>query len=208
MVFIKIIILLTFLHCLISLKLTNSTNKLLFALLTITTLNEILSFILLRHNIKICLNTTLYIIVHDCIWLLILKEFFANKKWINWCLVIFLFCSIGNLLLLQGLEKFNNYTFVFGALLYVCLFIKECILKLQDEDLPFFMLNKFLLATAPLLFFLFFSLLFAFNEKKVIVYNVYGHTMLYTFAGNIANLIYYTIVNLYIFKEKKLMPNA
>ncbi len=203
MTFIKILILVTLLHALLRLNNKIKINLFLTILLFISVVNEILSYFLLNQNYKISLNATIYIIFSTIIWLNIIYIIFQRQKIILLLLLSFLIISLFNLLIGQGYNSFNTYTFIIGSIIYIGLFIFEIIKKIKQEDLTFFQKNEFLLSIIPVIFFLFFSFMFAFNNKKILLFTVFDKLILYSFLGNLANIVYYGLINLYIFNDHR-----
>lgn len=201
MTLITIIILITFFHALIKLDKKIRINLLLFLIILLSAINEVLSFFLIKYDNKIILNSSIYISIHALIWLILLYKLFDEKKTILFLSIAFIVFSLLNLFLGQGLHSFNTYTFIIGSIIYVCLFVVEVIKKIKEENLLFFQMNIFILSFAPIFFFLFFSLMFAFNNKNILLYSIFDKLILYSLFGNIANIIYYGLINLYIFKE-------
>ena len=167
--------------------------------------NIFLSHFLLIIKIPIALNSSIYVILHHTLWLVLL---FANvrlpKPYKNIIITVFLTSAILNLLFFEGFHKFNYYTFIAGALIYLVAFILESFYQLQKEKLDFFQSNTYLILCAPVLFFIGFSFMFGFKSRSVTSAVVFGSVKLYAFISCFANIAYYTIINIYIYKERKL----
>ena len=74
---------------------------------------------------------------------------------------------------------------------------------LKDENIGFFKSNHFILISSPIIFFFGLSILFGFNSMKLIKTIVFGNVTLYRFIIIFVNIIYYSLLNIYIIKEKR-----
>jgi len=98
---------------------------------------------------------------------------------------------------------FNKIIMIVGALLYLIIFIILSSKNLNFERIDFFKSNHFILISSPIIFFFGLSILFGFNSKKLFDTIVFGRTNLYNFIIIFVNIIYYSLLNIYIIKEKK-----
>ena len=166
--------------------------------------NEIFLCYFSLHKMDVGFNTSAYVIIHNVLWLIILSEFFSNKKIVYFTIIIYISFSIVNLLFFEGLIYFNYNTFILGSLIYLILFLIECFIRLEAEDINFFKINKFILIVSPVLFFLGLSMIFGFHSKRLSYYKIFDIVPLYTIITYFVNFIYYSLLNIYIFKERKL----
>ena len=118
-------------------------------------------------------------------------------------ILLFLLFSLSNILFIERLNL-NFYTFIIGALLYVSIFIYESYKQLNRENLNYFKTNNFILLIAPILFFLGMSIVFGFRNSGIKDVIIFNKIELYTLITFTVNIIYYTLINLFIFKERKL----
>lgn len=194
----------TFIIALIYLHYKKVNHKFLLYILIIGSITEVVSSALLYLHESISTVYSVYIIIHDYLWLNFLLKNTILKKTRAGLLSVFLSLSVINLFYIEGLVNFNYYTFVLGAFLYITIFIIESFYQLKKENFSFFLSNDYLLLFAPVLFFFGFSFAFAFKDKlllyKIIIWNV----ELYYFIGYFVNIIYYTLINIYIYRERKL----
>lgn len=200
---IKIIVVLTFLVGLLFLNYKNTTQRKVLGILLICFVNEIVALVLKAQNLSIDSLYNINIILHNTLWLMILGNY-LKKQTLLVILNIHLLFGIINVFFFEGWNKFNYYTFVFGALLYTILFIYLCFLALQKEDLNFFQSNDFILLFAPVLFFLGLSFMFSFKSRQLTSTPIFEGIKLYTFINYFVNGIYYLFLNVYIIKEKKM----
>lgn len=196
----KLYIILSFIIVTIFYNSKNKTHLLVFILISTSVINEILSCILLSYNHSLALNANLYTVIHNCIWLLILKSIFKEKK-IASILLIYIAYSAASLMYLSIL-KYNFYLFIVGAVLYCIIFIVLCYQKLFQEKFKFFKSNNFYLAFAPVMFFLGLSMIFSFQNSSLAKTKILFSVSLYTLIIYFANFIYYTLINIYIYKER------
>lgn len=167
--------------------------------------NILLSHFLLTLKIPIALNSSVYIIIHHFLWLLILfDQVQCATIYKKTLLLLFLIWAVFNLCFFEGFFKFNTYTFITGAFIYLVIFISESFRQLQKENLGFFQSNSYLLLCSPLLFFTGLSFMFGFKSKAVTSVEIFNSIKLYSFISYFVNTIYYTLLNLYIYKERQL----
>ncbi|TGD59515.1 hypothetical protein [Flavobacterium humi] len=184
------------------------TNRFIFLLLLLSVINEFLTLHLVRIEFPYALNTTVFIVIHNLIWLYILYLNTNLKRLISFCLLAYLIFSLCNLLFLEGLHAFNYNSFILGAFMYMALFIYESLLQLKKENLAFFMSAKYILLAAPVLFFLGFSFVFGFKSHSLGDIVLFNNVSLYDFISHFVNVIYYTLLNIYVYREKKLKNAA
>lgn len=199
---IKIIVLLTFLAGLFLLKKDKKDNSILFFIITICFLNELISSLLKYNNLSINSLFTCSVILHNSLWLILITTYLKNKQR-EFILFGYMILAVLNILFFEGLDKFNYYTFVLGALLYTSIFIFISFRELQEEQLSFFVSNNLKLLFAPVMFFLGLSFMFCFRSHQLTSTLIFGDVKLYTFINYTVNIVYYTLINIYILKERK-----
>lgn len=146
-------------------------------------------------------NVNIYFILNSILWFLIFYELGHNKKRVIWTIVGYLIFSVVNL---EFIEKGLNYNLlIVGSLLYLILFIIESFIQLNDENLSFFQSNKYLLLFCPVMFFLGLNFILAFKSTSISSTKIYGDITLYQLINYPVNIIYYTLINLYMFAEKR-----
>jgi hypothetical protein len=174
--------------------------RLIFFVLSVSLITIIttIGFILCKLNFTIIFN--LSFIVHNTLWIYLL--YVINKSY-NFFLYLIAFYTIFSVFNLFFIEKFNlnYYTFILGSVIYVVLFLFLSFEYLKKEILDYFVSNNYIIMFAPILFFLGFSFMFSFRElnlrKTILFYNI----TLYNFISNFVNIIYYSLINLYIYRE-------
>lgn len=200
----KILVLLTLLFGLFRLDRKNETHRHLLAILFVCFFTEVINSILIVNKKPIVLCFSISIIIHNGLWLWLLAKNAVFKKAAFLLLGCFLVFGLINLCFFDGTQKFNYYTFVMGAFLYIIIFIYESFYRLREENFEHFLSNTYILLVAPVLFFFGMSFMFGFNSKNVTSFLLFGHLKLYTFITYFVNIIYYSLINIYIYREKKL----
>jgi len=197
-------LLFTLFYAFFKLNKQKTNNKLLIAVLVLMMLTEVLcvGFDIngYRRDIKLLYNFS--IPLHNIIWLLILYRN-INMKLLAKFLSIFyiLFSVITNLF--HSLVFYNySYLMVVGAFIYLVLFIAESFYELQKENFAFFSSNIFILLFSPILLFLGLSIGFGFRSTALMSNKVFG-IELYDFISHFTNIVYYSFINLYIYREKR-----
>ncbi len=178
--------------------LKKKNNGLLFSIII---LNAVTETILSINNNLIC--TILYCHIHFILWFCLLFKIFKEKRQLKYILLFYsLFCLL-NWLCREDLKSFNNYSFALGTFIYVFLFIIFSFKFLKQENFNFFTSNHYLLVSSPVIFLLGMSFLFAFDSSELFSVKIYKETVVYTIVAYFVNFIYYSLINLYIYKENK-----
>jgi len=167
-------------------------------------LTEIFSTFLEYFNYSLGLTYSLSMIINGSLWLVLISEVFLNKKAASILLAAFLLFSIINLFFGEGLTNCNFNTFIVGAFIYISIFIYESFYQLKKENLSFFLSNNYLLLSSPILFFFGLSFVFGFKSRELAETTIFGNIRLYEFIIYFVNIIYYTLINIYIYREKRL----
>lgn len=194
---ISILVLGSFLHS-IFLKKKNFEFGILF--LNSTTELLLLLFIILKINSINIYNS--FFIVHNFLWLYLILNLTYLKKIKLFFLFFFLSFSLINLLLIEK-DNLNFYTFIIGALFYILFFIIESYFQLKKENLSYFTDNNYLLLFTPIIFFFGMSFIFGFRNSNIRNIIIFKNTDLYNLIGNFVNVIYYSLINIYIYRERK-----
>lgn len=199
---IKIIVLLTVVFGFVCLGKKNRIHKYVLWILTISFITEYSIFFFFYYKSPISLMYSISFIFHHAVWLFVLGFVLESNERMRIWIVIFIIFGILNLLFFEGKESMNYYTFIFGAFIYLYFFISESFFQLEKDNFSFFISNNYLLLLSPVLFFLGYSFMFAFQDYNVISTEVWGTIELYDFIGYLVNTIYYLLLNYYIFKER------
>jgi len=200
---VKIYVSITLLFAL-TLGMRNDIHRLLLAILCFGFANEAISSILLFNGYKIRFSATLYIIIHHSLWLLLLGKKATFKNSIILLLLFFLAFSFYNLFFLEGMKSFNFNSFIVGAFIYILAFTYESFYHLRKENFTYFTSNHYILLLSPLLYFFGVSFVFGFKSKTLAETVIFGGINLYNFLINFVNFIYYFLICVYIYREKKL----
>jgi hypothetical protein len=176
-------------------------NKYLFSIVLLSIACEIVTAVFknqprINHG-----NINIYFILNSILWFLILYELGHNKKRVIWTIVGYLIFSVVNL---EFIEKGLNFNLlIVGSLLYLILFVIESFVQLNDENLSFFQSNKYLLLFCPVMFFLGLNFILAFKSTSISSTKIFWDITLYQLINYPVNIIYYTLINLYMFTEKR-----
>ncbi|MBS7785778.1 hypothetical protein KIH23_00585 [Flavobacterium sp. CYK-55] len=128
------------------------------------------------------------------------------KSWRKIILSSFITFGIVNLFFIEK-TGLNNLTFIVGALIYISLFLYFSYHQLNQENLSYFTKNEYLLLFIPIIFFFGYSFMFGFRNSDIIHVIIYKNIDLYIFVGYFGNIVYYSLANLYIYKERKSSVN-
>lgn len=197
---IKIYIVLTLLFYLYA----KNRNKTVGVLLFFSVSNILLTSIFKQVDIEIYFNNNLYVFIHNLIWLVIIKNFISNKSLQTFIILIYFLINCISFFFIDVFKEFNFDAFIFGSLMYTFIFILISYLNLKSENLNFFLSNNYILLFAPILFFFGMSFMFGFRSKSITRAVIFEDINLYTFVNYFVNIIYYTLINVFIYKERKL----
>ena len=199
---ISLLILVTLCYAIFKLKKNSFTNQLLILIMSASTLSELLTVVCIVWNIDFSIIYSLYFIIIGMAWLLILTQEPHLKKVKFIVILLFLLFSLLNIVFIEKMNL-NYYTFIIGSFIYVSLFIYESYKQLNNENLNYFKTNNYKLLFAPILFFLGMSIVFGFRNSTVKDFYIFENIQLYTLIAYTVNIIYFFIINLYIYKEQK-----
>lgn len=197
-------VLLTIVFAMFTIEKNKLNNNYLLFILFICLITELSSAVLEYNHYPFDLVYSISIIIHISLWLIIISKQVLNKKVASIFLATFLLFSSINLFFGEGLVECNFNTFIVGALLYIILFIYESFYQLKKENFTFFKSNNYLLLFCPVIFFFGLSFVFGFKSKELAETIVFNKMALYDFIIYFVNIIYYTLINIYIYREKRL----
>ncbi len=192
----------TFLHAFFALKWKQETHRYVLLILSAFVLNETICFLCEVYFLTSKLNITITTIIHSTLWLLILKKSVRFPKIVTGLLIVFITFSFCDLFFIEGLTLFNCYSFILGAFMYLILFLIESFYQLKQENFPFFFSNQFILLMSPVLFFIGLTFMFGFRSRAVISTVFFGTIELYRIIIIVVNVVYYSLLNIYIYREK------
>jgi hypothetical protein len=201
--FIQIIVLVTLLHAL-SLKFIKTNHLFLIGVVGILFLTELLSLILLYNNYSLSTLYSLSFILHNGLWLIILIKKNLKLNFQISLMIAYFFICFSYVFYLKGKEDLNFNIFIFGSIIYLFIYLFKNTQNLRKENLIFFQSNYFLLISSPVIFLIGLSMLFSFKSNSLNSIKIFGDLNLYNFFIFFVNIIYYSLINLYIYKERKL----
>ena len=197
------LVLVTLIHVFFLKNSQNSVNSILKWLLLFTFFNELINFFFKTNNISIGLPTTIFVVIFNFLWLYVF--YIVSKN--SYVLILAYIFSVINLVMILSNNKifeFNLLIFIIGAVIYLNVFIFISITNISRQNLEFFSSNNILLVIAPVLFYIGFGFMFAFKGKILTRLQILPNIKLFTIISTFVNIIYYTLINVYIYKERKL----
>ena len=197
---IVIIVVITFLFGLFYLNKQNSESKLLFYILSIYFTTEIVTIFstIYDYNFRFFYNVS--VAFQFFLWLALLLNVFKKQK----RFVILTFTVLITISFIISDGGFNKTNFLIGSFLYLIIYIYCAFQLLKSEAIAFFQSNQFILISSPILFFLGLSFMFAFKFNGIATTAVFLDLELYQLVNYFVNIIFYSLINIYIFKERKL----
>ena len=199
---VQFLVLLTFVLAIVNYRKT-VLHKTLIAILCVSLSNEIITYYFLVNNGKSTIFYNINVLLHHGLWLFLFSQIARIKHVILCSLVGFVIFSTLNLTCLEGPKTFNSNTFILGAILYLSLFIFESFKRLEAEELTFFTNSYYILLCAPLLLFIALSFMMGFKSRTLYELKIYENITLYQAITHFANLVYYSLINIYILDKKK-----
>lgn len=200
-ILIKIYVILTFIFGLVVLNKKDRINKILIWILGLSASTEIINWILIYYRYPITLAVNIWMILHHAMWLYLFYRINPHKKISTIVITAFVSYGIINTIEIEGLFDFNYTTFLFGALGYIIILLIDSFKKLRNEALFYFYSNDFILLCAPIIFYFGTSLMFGFRGKEITKTMIYNDFDLYHTVIYFVNFIYYTIVNIFIYRN-------
>lgn len=201
---IRVFILITFIHGFFSLKREKKQHFFLLSVLFVGLITEVLSVIFECLIIHMKVLYSISFIIYLSIWLVIITQVDELMSLRKIILSGFITFGFANLFFIEQ-SNLNHLTFIIGALIYISLFLYFSYHQLNRENLSYFTQNEYLLLFTPVIFFFGFSFMFGFRNLEISNAIIYQNISLYTFIGYFVNLIYYSLANLYIYRERKLI---
>lgn len=200
MILIQTLILLTFFY---SLLLPKKARRIVILVLVLAVINELITTYLVSIGKNFSYISSIYLIANNSLWIFLLFKVF-QKKYILIVLLSTLAFALFDFIFVSGTDKFSFNTFIFYSFFYILIFIKESFSYLKNEKLSFFYSNDFIVISAPVLFFFGLSFIFGFKSKKLSEVVIFSNFNLYQTIIMFVNIIYYSLINIYIYKERKL----
>lgn len=192
----------TFVFALWKLDKRKTDNKLLLAVLVTMLLTEIVCLLFEVYNYSggTSVVYSFSMPLHNLLWLYILYRNINMKLLTKFLGIMYLIFSAATNLFQESLSKFNGYLMIVGAFIYLVLFIIESFYELQKENFSFFSSHNFILLFSPIMLFLGFSIGFGFQSTDLLEQEVFGIN-LYDFISHFVSVVYYSLINVYIYKE-------
>lgn len=177
-------------------------NVILVAILSVSFVTEVMASVLACLDKDLGLLYSISVTVHHSLWLFLICKIAGRIQLFYIAFTLFFLFAMVNLFFIGRADAFY-ITFITGAFLYTMIYIYESFYRLKNEDFAFFISNSFILISAPVLFFLGFSLVMGFQNPELSKTPVLGFK-LYDAIATIVNVLYYTLINMYVYFEKRI----
>lgn len=201
---INIYVLITFIHLIVKINNNYFGKKIILTIVTISLITEIVTIALISADLYkyLSISYAISLMLHNFLWIYLLLHYVKKLKLILSILIIYFTMIVINYFAFENGKVSNYNSFIFSSFIFLIIYLIECFNNLKNEKLSFFTSNKFYLITSPILFFLGFSFMFAFNNSDLRSVKILNME-LYGIIANFVNIIYYTLINIYLFKELK-----
>lgn len=181
---------------------TNLKLRLIVLIMVVNGISEIGSIALQCQHTRIGTWSNVVLWLHHCLYLLLLICSVSKRKIYPLAFIAFVLFAVINFFFITGIVNYNFDTFIIGSFLYLIIFIHESFYELKRENFQFFLSNHYLVLIAPVLFFFGISAVFAFKDYNLPYVTVFGGIGLYAFVVNLVNIVYYSLINIYIYRKK------
>ena len=195
----------TFLFALYGLRWKNPIHRCVLVILAVFVMNESVTIISQLYDTTFKISVTITTYIHHSMWLLILRKAVTFPKVVTGFMIAFITFCLCDLFLIEGWLIFNCYSFIVGAFMYLILFLIESFYQLRKENFPFFFSNQFILLMAPVLFFIGLTFMFGFKSRAIMTTVFFEKFQLYRTIIIVVNMVYYSLLNIYIYREKKIL---
>jgi hypothetical protein len=199
---INVTVLLTFIYAFFNLNRKVKVNVYLLIILFCGLVSEIAIIILNSYSIRITYSHLISTFFFHLLWLLVLNMYVTKKKLLLYLICFFILFSIANFTVVYVSNKYNFNSFVLGSIIYTLFFIKENSRQMKAESLEFFISDIYLLIFSPLMFMLGLSLILSFAKAEILRAEMFWGLTLYQVFVNLVCLVYYTLINTYIYRQK------
>ena len=201
---VKLIVLGTFIYAFATLRCDVKEHKFLLAILSLCFATELVNTVLILLGFRFNSVLSISNAIHIVLWLFLLRSVGDLKTIVVFCIAVFITFAAINFFFFEGMVFFNYLSFVVGALLYIALFIVESFRQLSVENFTFFSSNSYLLLMTPLIFYFGLSIMFGFQSFELTSTRIFGGIKLWDCAIYFTNIFYYSLVNIYIYREKRI----
>jgi hypothetical protein len=200
----QIYLFVTLVFALYSIKKNTFNHIIIILILSNLFITEVLSSVILFYHKSHNYIYSISIPLHHCSWLLLLYRNSSGKFFLKVATISYILFILYDFIFNNSLLKFNFYIFIVGAIIYISSFIHITTKKLKYEEFAFFTSNTYLLLYTPLIFFAGVSAVFAFSSPELAKNKIILNLTLYDVIIHFVNIIYYTLINIYIYRERKL----
>lgn len=169
-------------------------------LLIVVFFTELITNVFSYLNKEFTIVYNISFILHNSVWIYIIFKELALKRKL-FLVIGFMFFGVINLLFIEK-DQLNYFTFIFGSLIYLFSYSYLIIKKLKNADIVYFQSNELILTTTPVLFFIGFSIMFAFQDIEIWNFKVFDSFYLYVLVSNFINSIYYILLLIFIIKQR------
>ena len=173
---------------------------LLLTILFVSVITELMSLYDILNKLSIISNYNIYFILHQGLWLLLIIHILGKRLIEYSFLFLFILLSLLNILYYEK-ENLNYLTFVLGSFVYLGYFIYKNFLLLNEETREYFLSERFLLLSSPILFFFALTFILGFRDSDLRFTKIKGYYV-YTILSTISNTIYYLLLIIYIFRTR------
>ncbi|MEL1245873.1 hypothetical protein AAEO56_16485 [Flavobacterium sp. DGU11] len=202
--FSQFLIFTTVLMMLFLFKRKKKVHILLLLIVTVCLGTEMLTNFFIINSIGFGALYSISAVIHNVLWFAVLFSIIERLRYLKILILAYVLLAIINFLFIEGRLQFNVYSFALGAVLYLIIFISENIIQLQRENFLFFEKNESLLLYTPLLLFIAMSIVLGFRDTQLSDKKIIYGLSLYDLIISFANILYYSIITIYIYREKKL----
>lgn len=205
---IKVYVTLTLGYAYFTLDRKDTLHRYLLGILLLCFVTELCFSLLYYYDLSTRISYSVSITIHHTLWLTLLGMTMEDRRVVVLWRSFFWLFAVLNFMYIEWFNSFNYFTVVVGAFIYLLVFIMESYKQLKKENVSYFVSNQYILLFAPVLFFFGLSLMFGFSTTVIASKNVIGTLSLYGLLINVACIAYYTLLNIYIYREHKRLQHG
>ncbi|RZJ65133.1 MAG: hypothetical protein EOO50_14935 [Flavobacterium sp.] len=197
----RILVFTTFMASVCYLNTKDFDHKILIWILSTSLLNECTIFFLADTSFPLKTSQSILLSLHQILWLVLISRFWKRRDKQTFLVGIVIFFLMDSLCI-EGFESVACYTLVLTSLCYLTIFAAYSTKLLKNENFNAFMADRFILLSAPLLFFFGMSAILGFRSNPLSTTEING-IQLYKIVNITINVTYYPLLLVYIYRQKK-----
>lgn len=197
----RLLVFSTFIASICYLRAKDFDHKIVIGILSISFVNECSIFVLANTGFPLKTSQSILLSLHQFLWLVLISRYWKRHNRQTFLVGMAIFFAMDSFFI-EGISNIACYTLVLTSLSYLIAFSVYCVKLLKDEKFDNFLSDRFILLSVPLLFFFGMSAILGFRSNPLSTTEIHG-IQLYKIVNFTANLLYYPLLLIYIYRQKK-----